>query len=100
MNRRRIRIARMQTQRNTHGFPGATGKLGTMRARRSGQLIAGDVREQDTAALEHVALLDQPRYATAAFVARPGIATKLRALDRFETRDDAVLQAKQIVAAG
>jgi hypothetical protein len=50
----------------------------------------------DAAALEHIAFLDQPRNAAAALRALPGIPDEGLAVNAFQRRDDAVLQAEQI----
>ena len=65
-----------------------------MRRRRRRQAVAGDVREEHTAALEHAAILDHPRHAATAFRTRPLVAAKRAAVDRLQAGDDARLQAR------
>ena len=50
------------------------------------------MRETDTAALQHVAFLDQSRNATTAFGAFPGITNEALAIDSFDRRDDVFLK--------
>ncbi len=65
-----------------------------------GSLVAGDVREIDAAALEHVAFLEQPRDAAAALGSRPFVAPERLAVDGLERGDDARLQAEKVGAGG
>ena len=69
-----------------------------MRGRRGRQRSPVHVREQHAAALEHAAVLDQPRDAAAAFGPRPGVAAERLAVDRLEAGDDARLQVEKIGA--
>ena len=88
----------MQHERHAHRLPCAAGKLGAMRRRRGRQALARDVREHHAAALEHVAVLDHARDAAAAFRTRPLVAAERAAVDRFQPRDDALLQAGEVAA--
>jgi hypothetical protein len=54
------------------------------------------MREIDTAALEEMAFLDQPRQAAAAFRAIPGVGAEALAVEGFEFADNAALQAGEI----
>src|SRR5206468_8616615 len=60
------------------------------------QRVARDVREQHTAAFEHVPIFDGARDATATFRACPLIAAKRAAINRLEALDDSRLQRKEI----
>ena len=91
---RRVRIARMQHQRHAHRLPRAAGEFRAARAVADGGSRSPVTCEKvDAAALEHVALLDQPRDAAAAFGPRPFVAAERPPVDRLEPRDDARLQA-------
>ena len=54
------------------------------------------MREQHTAAFEHGAVFDRARDAAAAFRACPLIAAECTSINRLETRNNALLQAKKI----
>ena len=73
---------------------------GPRRGRRRRQPLAGDVREIDAAALEHVAVLDHARDAAAALGPRPLVAAERLPVDRLERGDDARLQADGSSRAG
>src|SRR3954468_19830808 len=96
VNRRAIRIARMQDERHAHRFPGPAGE---MRARSRGggrQLLALHMRQVDAAALEEIALFDDSRYSSAALRTLPCVRLERTAVERFECRHDPVLQVSQI----
>jgi hypothetical protein len=66
-----------------------------MRGGRRRQLVAHDVREIDPAAFQHIALLDQPGEAAAAFRALPLILPERLAIDLFQAFDDELLQFEE-----
>ncbi len=91
-----VGIARMQHQRNTHGFPFASRQLGAVRGGRGGQLVAGDVGEIDAAALEEGAFFDQPRNATTTLRTCPRVAPERLAVEGFQRCDNAFLQPRKV----
>ncbi len=96
MNSGRMRITRMKHERHAHCLPGPAGELGALRSRRRRQGIPDHVREEHTAAFEYGAVFDRARDAAAALRACPLIAAECTSINRLETRDDALVQAKKI----
>ena len=93
-----VRVARVDHQRDTHGFPGASGQLGAMGAGRGRQRGAGHVAEQHATAFEHPPAFDQPGDAASAFGPFPGVRAEGIAFDFLQALDDAGLQAGEIGA--
>ena len=95
----------MEDERDAHRLERRAGELGgAMLRRRRRQRRALDVREAAAAALEQRAALDQARDAVAfelaAGLALPGVADERVAALGLERRDDARLQAEEVVADG
>src|SRR5665213_3085570 len=89
---RHMGVARMQDQRHAGRLPCQACKLRPRKRCRGRQARAAHVGIVDATALEHVAVLDQPRNATAALGPGPRIAQERPALDRLECGADALLQ--------
>ena len=82
----------------TLGFSLGTGQMGTMGGGRSWHGIAHDVREINTAFLEHPAFGDHPADATATLGPVPGVLDERCAIiEGLQTVADGLLQAQQIL---
>src|SRR5688572_27685206 len=97
MDRGAIRIARMQDQRDAHGFEGAAGELRACGTGRWRQVAALHAREVHAAALEDLSVLDDAGGPAAALGALPRIAGEALAVDDFQRGDDPLLQRREIV---
>ena len=105
MARRHVGIARVNHERDAERLPGFAGEFGTMRRGRRGQFGAANVGESDARFLEHTALRENPRPATATesrlaiFGARPFVGAEFRAaILRFQRGANGILQPKQVGA--
>ena len=92
---RRVRVARMQDERYAQRFPRAAGKLGAVRRRGCGHLLASNVRKQNAAALQYSAVFDETRDAATSFVARPRVTSERFAGNLLEAGNDTLLQIQK-----
>jgi hypothetical protein len=97
MDRWHIRVTRVDHERHTHCFERTPGYLGALRTGRGGEVFAPDVREQNRAALEDLAVLNDAGNAASAFGATPVIGTEAAAITFLERSDDPGLKASQEV---
>src|SRR5574343_1645821 len=87
----------MQDQRDPHRFPGAARQLRANGGGRSGERLAGNVREVDAAPLEKIAFFDQSGNAAATLRALPAVGAEGLAVESFKLADDAALQAGKVI---
>src|SRR5699024_9367289 len=93
-------VARVQDQGNSHGLPGPAGELTPMRAGRRRQGFALYVAEQDSPALEDVAIFQVARNPATTFLAIPAVGEERFSINVFQCIDDAALEIKQIILNG
>src|SRR5205814_1324594 len=94
---RHVGIARMQYHGDAHYFECASRKLRPRGGRGSRKLAASYVREIDSAALEHLSLLDDAGDSAAA-LPLPHVASNAGAVERFEAAHDSCLVVDEIIA--
>ena len=87
----------MQYQRHAHHFERASGKLRSCGGRGSRELPASNVREIDSAALEHLPVFDDAGDSAAA-LSLPRIAAEAGTVDRFEGGHDSCLKVDEVIA--
>src|ERR1051325_11136722 len=100
MDRRAIRIARVQHQRKPHRLVRPSRELRARRARRGGEGAAAHPGKVDARALEYGSLFEYPAHSAAALGTLPRIGAEGSAVGRFERRHDARLQGAQEIVNG
>ena len=103
VHRRHVRVRRVEDERDAHRLERRLGEVGgAVLGRRRGQRVTLDVREVAATALEQPAAFDQPReslaFELAARFALPGVGGEGLAAFGLQRRDDARLQAQEVVA--
>ena len=93
MRRRRVRVAGVDDQRNTHGPKAASGEFRTVLCGRRWHARANHMRKVHAALFDHIALSQYPADAATAFRPIPGFSSESRAtVDGLKLPADLVLK--------